>query len=191
MHPNACVIPAVRAGKVSEMPNGGSDCCGTCWFNRKNHGAAGYAHVRSTEPAYCEIRNIEIPDPFWTYCANHPHRSPERDRVPIGPIFVDRGKGREILKDSPNTEEVRAALLSLLAGIHEEPMEEYPIGIYRDEVIVWQLGEFREQRAIRGLERIAKFDPRASAGEPFRRFRASLVKAAEVALKKTSGEPQG
>ncbi len=70
-------------------------------------------------------------------------------------------------------------------------MEEYPIGIYRDEVIVWQLGEFREQRAIRGLERIAKFDPRASTGEPFRRFRASLVKAAEVALKKTSGEPQG
>jgi len=173
------------------MPNGGSDCCGTCWFNHRNHGEAGYAHARSDEPAYCEIRDVEIPNPFWTYCANHPHRSPERNRVPVGPIFVDtRDEGREIWKDCPDTEEVRMGLLKLLARIKEQPQEEYPIGIYRDEVVVWQLGEFREQRATPDLKRIAKFDSRASTGDPFRRSRASLVKAAEVALMKISADAQ-
>jgi hypothetical protein len=51
---------------------------------------------------------------------------------------------------------------------------------------VWQLGEFREQRAIRELQRIATFDPRASTGELFRRSRSSLVKAAKQALVKIS-----
>ena len=45
------------------MPNGGSDCCATCWFNRKNRGEAGYDHVGAPEPAYCEIREFDIPDP--------------------------------------------------------------------------------------------------------------------------------
>ena len=58
------------------MPNGGSDCCGTCWFNRENQVEAGYAHMSEAEPAYCEIRNLDIPNPFYTCCANHPHRSP-------------------------------------------------------------------------------------------------------------------
>ena len=174
------------------MPNGGSDCCGTCWFNRKNHGEAGYAHVSEAEQAYCEIRDIEIPNPFYTYCANHPHRSPERDRIPIGPILIDpRDQGREIWKQSPDTEEVRTHLLDLLAGIQERPKVEYPIGLYRDEVIVWQVGELREQRAIRDLERIANFDPRASTGKPLRRSRASLVKIAEGALRKIRGESRG
>jgi hypothetical protein len=170
------------------MPNGGSDCCGTCWFNRKNHGEAGYARIKSTEPAYCEIRDFGILNPFYTYCANHPYRSSARDRVPVGPIFV--GEDRKIWKDSPDTEDVRMHLLDLLARIREEPDEEYPIGFYRDEVVVWQLGEFREQRAIQDLERIANFDPRASTGEPFRRSRDLLVKAAEEALMKISSEPQ-
>jgi hypothetical protein len=81
-------------------------------------------------------------------------------------------------------------LLNLLARIKEQPDPEYPIGIYRDEVVVWQLGEFREQRAILDLKRIANLDPRASTGAPFRRSRDSLVKAAEETLMKISGKPQ-
>jgi len=174
------------------MPNGGSDCCGTCWFNRKNRSEAGYAHARAPEPAYCEIRDLEIPDPLYTYCANHPHRSPERDQIPIGPIFIDpSGKGREIWKQSPDTEEIRTHLLDLLSGIQEQPKEEYPIGIRRDEVIVWQLGQLREQRAIRDLEGIANFDPRASTGEPLRQSRDSLVETAKEALRKIRGKPGG
>ncbi len=100
------------------MPNGGSDCCGTCWFNRKNRGEASYTHAGTAEPAYCEIRGLEIQDPFYTYCANHPHRSPGRDQIPIGPTFIDpRGEGRKIWKQSPDMEEVRTHLLSLLAGV--------------------------------------------------------------------------
>ena len=33
------------------MPNGGSDCCGTCWFNRKNRGERDWhKHVDNTLP---------------------------------------------------------------------------------------------------------------------------------------------
>jgi hypothetical protein len=171
------------------MPNGGSDCCATCWFNRQNHGVAGFQVGSEAEPAYCEIRDLEIPDPAYTYCANHPHRSPDRDRIPIGPIFIDpRGEGREIWKQSPDTEAVRTRLLDLLAGIQEQPKVEYPIGTYRDELIVWQLGEWREPRALRDLERIANFDPRASTGKPLRRSRGSLVEIAEGVLRKIRGE---
>ena len=57
------------------MPNGGSDCCGTCWFNSKNSGEQGYQGSEKEGVVKCTIRNLEIPDPFWTYCANHPHHN--------------------------------------------------------------------------------------------------------------------
>ena len=171
------------------MPNGGSDDCGTCWFNRKNRGEAGYAHANDEGPAYCEIRELDIPDPFYTYCANHPHRCPERDPIPIGPIFIDpEDAGRDIWKQSPDTEEVRTHLLDLLAGIQEQPKEEYPMGLYLDEVVVWQLGEFREQRASHDMERVAKFNPKASTRRPLGRSRHSLVAFAKDALTKIREE---
>jgi hypothetical protein len=169
------------------MPNGGSDCCGTCWFNRNNKGEAGHPKTGSAEPAYCEIRGIQIKAAFYTYCANHPKRSPQRDPVPIGPILVDEGRGRERWKPSPDTEIIRRHLLDLVAQIEEAPKVEYPIGSYRDEVVVRQLGEFREQRALSALERIAAFDPAASTGDKnefMRRTRESLVKTARAVMAK-------
>src|SRR5687768_955859 len=100
--------PAVQKREGGTMPNGGSDCCGTCWFNVKNKGEAGYAHTGDPEPAFCSIRGLLIEDPFYTYCANHPHRRPERDAIPIGPVFT--GEEREMWQDSPDTEEVREHL---------------------------------------------------------------------------------
>ena len=73
------------------MPNGGSDCCGTCWFNRKNRGQTGYTRVNTPEPDHCEIRDAPIENPFWTYCAYHPHHQPAGDRIPIGPIYAGLG----------------------------------------------------------------------------------------------------
>lgn len=32
------------------MPNGGSDCCGTRWFNVKNKGKPGYSHTDDPDP---------------------------------------------------------------------------------------------------------------------------------------------
>ena len=129
------------------MPNGGSDCCGTCWFNSKNKGEAGYEHSRDPGPDTCTIRDLAIEEPFYTYCANHPQRRPERDPIPIGPVFVGDSDGsREVWKPSPDTEEVRQHLLDLLADMKETPGTEYPIGIPADELVVWQLGELREHR---------------------------------------------
>ena len=49
------------------MPNGGSDCCGTCWFNRSLEGKRGSANFNREIPSRCEIRDLDIPDPFYTY----------------------------------------------------------------------------------------------------------------------------
>ena len=48
------------------MPNGGSDCCGTCWFNRSLEGQRGSANCNREIPSHCEIRDLDIPDPFYT-----------------------------------------------------------------------------------------------------------------------------
>ena len=43
------------------MPNGGSDCCGTCWFNRSNSRERGAASFNREVPSYREIRQFAIP----------------------------------------------------------------------------------------------------------------------------------
>lgn len=167
------------------MPNGGSDCCGTCWFNAKNKGEAGYKHRHDREPNYCIIRQLEIRDPMYTYCANHPHRFPDRFPVPIGPVFIGDSTGRrEVWQSTPDTEEIRLALLDLLARIVEQPTIEYPLGIRRDDLVIWQLGEFKERRAIADLQRIARFNPATESGDPFHQNRHSTVRVAVEALNK-------
>jgi hypothetical protein len=167
------------------MPNGGSDCCGTCWYNAKNRGEAGYAHMDDSESPFCVIRDLAIEVPFYTYCANHPHRRPERDPIPIGPVLTGDSFGqRELWQPSPDTEQIRTHLLALLQGISELPRSEYPIGAYLDEVVVWQLGVFRETRATEGLQRLVGFDPSSAETGPFGRTRSSLVALAEQALAK-------
>lgn len=154
------------------MPNGGSDCCGTCWFNRRNQGARDWQrHADEGIPPHCEIRDIAVEDPFYTYCANHPHRRPDRDPIPIGPVMCHGGweeerrveDGRSILtswenpryvwKPSPDTEEIRRHLMNLLERIFEHMSRDwYPIDDGLGETIIRQLGEFREQRAVPYLE---------------------------------------
>jgi hypothetical protein len=172
------------------MPNGGSDNCGTCWFNAKNKGEAGHAHLRDPEPSFCSIRNLPVEYSLYTYCSNHPHRRPERDRIPIGPVFTGAlSGGRELWQASPDTEEIRQHLLSLLDAQQQQPSSEYPAGMYADEVVVWQPGEFREVRGIAGLRRIANFDPSVREMGPFGRTRQTLVKMAREAIAKIEGVP--
>ena len=154
------------------MPNGGSDCCGTCWFNRRNRGERDWLlHMDSSIQPYCEIRDIAVEDPFYTYCANHPHRRPDRDPIPIGPVMrhggweeerrVEDGQTivsssenpRYVWKPSPDTVEIRQHLLNLLKSVFEHmSRDRYPIGTGLGETIIRQLGEFREQRAVKYLE---------------------------------------
>lgn len=149
------------------MPNGGSDCCGTCWFNRTNRGERDWlTHADRSLPPYCEIRNLAIEDPFYTYCANHPHRRPDRDPIPIGPVtrYDERNDGtspspRYVWKLSPDSEEIRQHLLNLLNSLSDHLGKDYyPLGHGLGQTIVWQLGELKERRAVRGLERIRNHD---------------------------------
>ena len=138
------------------MPNGGSDCCGTCWFNRTNQGKRDWLkYADESVPPYCEIRNLTIEDPFYTYCANHPHRRPVRDAIPIGPVMRHDGddRPRVVWKCSPDSEEIRQHLLNLLQSLPKQVSEDfYPLGHGLEEMILWQLGEFGEKRAVKDLE---------------------------------------
>lgn len=165
------------------MPNGGSDCCMTCWFNAKNNGQAGYIRSRSPGPNYCEIRSLEIGNAAYTYCANHPHRRPERDEVPIGPVMTGDSAGhRELWKPSPDTETIRMHLLALLSEVEERPSDEYPIGPSLAKIVIGQLAEFRETRAVSDLERIAAFDPNTK--NRFGADQRRIIDAANGALRK-------
>ena len=76
------------------MPNGGTDCCGTCWWFAPKMVEMKFATSPGATreiPPWCTIRRIRIDDPFWTYCANHPYRHGEPDPIPIG--GVERGDG--------------------------------------------------------------------------------------------------
>jgi hypothetical protein len=78
--------------------------------------------------------------------------------------------------------------LALLREIKAKPASEYPIGMYADEVAVWQLGKFLELRAVAELQRIRSFDPDTAEDGPFRRTRHELVVLArEVLAKITTG----
>jgi hypothetical protein len=141
------------------MPNGGSDCCGTCWFNQKNQGRTGYAHADDPGDDYCTIRHILIEVSFYTYCLNHPNHNPERIDLPIGPVSIHafEGEGRIVWQPSPDTEDIRLMLLRLLHPIAEDSKDRDIVTAYRDITVVKQLRDFRERRAVPDLERIAAF----------------------------------
>jgi hypothetical protein len=174
------------------MPNGGSDCCGTCWFNSANEGKPGYREGPPPEEVRCKIRGLEIETPFWTHCANHPHHNPDRVDVPIGPVYVtgDYPYTRRVLEKSADTEEIRAGLLDLLGRIEETPRAEYPTPTKLDEEVMKQLMEFREKRAAPTLHRIIHFNPLAAprGDNPFGRNRLTTVALAVEALASIEGD---
>ena len=132
---------------------------------------------------YCEIRNLAIDNPFYTYCANHPHRRPDRDGIPIGPVMCHGGftgplneHPRVVWKCSPDSEEIRQHLLNLLQSLPAQISKDfYPIGYGLGETILWQLGEFGEKRAVEGLEWVCE------------NSKGSLREAAKEALTKIQG----
>src|SRR5215472_11590976 len=111
-----------------------------CWFNTKNKGETGLGHFRDPAPDFCSIRELAIEHSLYTYCSNHPYRRPDKDPIPIGPVFVATPEGsRRIWQPSPDTEEVRLHLLELATQIPEAPPpDEYPAGPLSDEMVVWQ-----------------------------------------------------
>ena len=144
------------------MPNGGSDCCGTCWFNRSLEGQRGSADFKREIPSHCEIRDLDIPDPFYTYCANHPYHRPGRDPIPTGPVYVHRATGpsgeggREEWQPSPDTEEIRQHLLDIVRLPEEHADEGYYFHTRPAHIEArMQLLEWRDERLAPALEEIA------------------------------------
>ena len=167
------------------MPNGGSDCCGTCRFNRANAGLDDYGPLQREdvenvhEASHCEIRGLDIVNPFWTYCSNHTSRMKREVSVPLGPVYVHKwkevvnpetgvrglGSNRIPWVDAPDTEEVRTQLLRFLKEL-ELLSDAYPwhgkdLGLE----VINELERLREPRAISILEQIAK-DLRENGEEP-------------------------
>ncbi|HTU23178.1 MAG TPA: hypothetical protein VMG10_34400 [Gemmataceae bacterium] len=175
------------------MPNGGSDCCGTCWFNSTHEGKAGYFDTPPDAQVRCVIRDLVIEEPFWTYCPNHPHHNPEKLSIPIGPVYRDAGGypyRREVWVESPDSEEIRLQLLRLLETMSENPVVEYPSSPQLDEAVIDQLMRFGERRAVPGLKRACNFDPLATpiGNNPFERSRAFTVAHALEALAALIGD---
>jgi hypothetical protein len=140
------------------MPNGGSDCCGTCPFNRKNRGQSGYAHANDPGPDHCEIRDLAIEHSFYTYCANHPHHNTEQIRIPIGPVYHAKdGYGREVWQPAPDTPEVRTELLRLLALATPAPIPDYPAGHALIEAAILHAGELDDLQFVPEFDRIRQF----------------------------------
>lgn len=140
------------------MPNGGSDCCGTCWFNSKNDGKPGYHGAETPGKVRCTIRNIEPEDPFYTYCANHPHHNKQKISVPLGPVFRDQYPGREVWIEAPKSEEITLKLLELLKSITNEVTSKYPSPLDFEEIVIDQLKTLKDKRAIPGLIDIIHMD---------------------------------
>ena len=108
------------------MPNGGSDCCGTCWFNFKNKGEPGYDPAEDPEPNRCVIRKVDIRDPFYTYYANHPHRNLGKLALPIGPIYTGDSPGnRKVWIPPGDTQESRLSHLELPRTLGVVTPDEY------------------------------------------------------------------
>jgi len=167
------------------MPNGGSDCCGTCWFNTKNKGEAGYKHSRDPDPDFCQIRKIAIQNPFYTYCANHPHHMPGKVEIPVGSVYEGDSDGnRQVMVALPDTSENRFFHLLLLKEICKGLREEYPGGLPSSVIIIEQLAEWNEVDAISDLEIIAAIEVPLKESEFDPQTIAQTVSAANSALKK-------
>lgn len=156
------------------MPNGGSDCCGACWFNRSLEGRRGGSNFNRDIPSHCEIRDLDIPNPFYTYCANHPYHRPGRDQIPIGPVFVHRDvmpketaakhkdssssePQRMRWHNSPDTEEIRQHLLDLVRLPETHIDEGYHFHTHPSwTAALLQLLEWRDERLLPTLEEVSQ-----------------------------------
>ena len=110
-------------------------------------------------PSFWEIRDLPIPNPFYTYCANHPYHRPNRDPIPIGPVYVHgKSDGREVWQPSPDTEKIRQHLLDIVSAPGEH-IDGYPFFSAPPHVMaIEQLLDFGDQRVVEALEDLVQRD---------------------------------
>ena len=162
------------------MPNGGSDCCMTCWFNpgaarppQVDYAEAAWADAVPERTAqqktgnpveqYCGIRQFPVENATHTYCLNNPRHTFPPSRVPLGPVFGFSGNyesdERRILIECPDTPEIRDNLLEIANSMINRPETWAPYLIMSKlEVIAFQLAHFREERARPVFEYLANLN---------------------------------
>lgn len=130
------------------MPNGGSDCCGTCDFNRKGPEKYG--------ATFCTIRQLNIPDPFWTYCVNHPTHNKRNITIPLGPVYItDSYPYTRKVWLKPSYTDNREDVVKLLDQICLQFEEEERIKWYwYEKEVIKQLMDSMELKAIPSLLRM-------------------------------------
>ena len=97
-----------------------------------------------TSEAQCTLRDCEIALPGRSYCANHPDCGDGNARVPVGPVFIRSSDGPEILVESPDSREIRNALINMVqdsAAGHVDAMTP------QEATALWQLERWDEPRA--------------------------------------------
>lgn len=175
------------------MPNGGSDCCGSCWFYSKNIEEPENRGSENDDVDVCTIRDLEIFSPYYTYCANHPNHNKNKIDIPIGFVYEysDYSLSRQAWGDTPDNENVRLKLLELLGNISNEPETKYPTETDIEEEIIKHLRVLKEKRAIPGLNKIIQFDIeyyRNNQGYMLRNKAVIVGQAIEALLEISEGE---
>lgn len=140
------------------MPNGGSDCCGTCCFNELRETPA--EEEGRPRKGRCTLRGLDIDHPFHKYCINHPRHNRREIQEPIGPIFTT-GKypnSRVPCEPAPDSPEIRARLLALLDDVtFGNTRSSYPFrGMFFDAIVLNHLAELKERAALPGILRFLK-----------------------------------
>ena len=111
------------------MPNGGSDCCGTCINNRANRD-----NRKNTGQDYCLLRGVAITTPYWTYCDNW--CSPSQGRIkaePYGPMYGSGIYERGYVRIPWNGRHEPETYMSGQCFVTGEVFEEKGIRVYDDE----------------------------------------------------------
>jgi hypothetical protein len=132
------------------------------------------------------IRKVEISDPFNACCANHTINLPLKVAMPIGPIYQgDAFKKSKVWISLEDTLENRLSHLEFLRNLSEVTLEDYSLNKLLMDIVVDQLIEWREYRAIPFLRRIASWPAQLDSAD----WRLALqddvtVKSATRALEK-------
>lgn len=142
----------------------------------------------NSEHEFCFIREEVIENYCWTYCMNHPLFNKNNVTTAMGPMYnyAPNHSRRRVIVHSPDNQAVKDGLLAQANKI-KEVIDYNANDAMRDEVIIWQLGEFQDKRAIKLLRGIEQFDEEVAVSPPTGRAnctRELLIKAATHALDK-------
>ena len=137
------------------MPNGGTDCCGTCCFGEpitEPHSGGSDGKVRQVR---CALRCLTIDNPFYRYCINHPRHNPQGIRDPLGPVYEAScyPYQRTVWMPAPDSPEIRKRLIALVEDNFSKLQGNYYFshGMVREIVVFEHLAALKEKGALPGL----------------------------------------